>query len=94
LDSSTHERRSKTNVYCKKNMIYVQHNLFTEDIPVCIIFKALAVETDQEAILLVGMENLELFTLSIEETRSLGILTQYQAFEYIGKRCRPPKLFA
>jgi DNA-directed RNA polymerase III subunit RPC2 len=91
VTSSTHERRSKTNIYAKKNAIYLQHNSFTEDLPICVVLKGLGVETDQEAILLVGTENLELFSLSIEEARAIGILTQHQALEYIGKRVRPSK---
>jgi DNA-directed RNA polymerase III subunit RPC2 len=91
VTSSTHERRSKTNIYAKKNYIYLQHNSFIEDLPICIVLKGMGIETDQEAILLVGTENLQLFSLSIEEARSIGILTQYQALEYIGKRVRPSK---
>lgn len=73
-------------------MIYLQHNSLIEDLPICVILKGMGIETDQEAIQMVGMENLELFSLSIEQARSLGVMTQYQALEYIGKHVRPSKL--
>jgi DNA-directed RNA polymerase beta subunit len=40
LRSSTHERKSKTNIVTKNGRIYVHHNTLTEDVPINIVFKA------------------------------------------------------
>jgi DNA-directed RNA polymerase III subunit RPC2 len=42
LCSSTHERKSKTNLIVKSGRLYVKHNTLAEDIPVVIILKARA----------------------------------------------------
>lgn len=39
VTSSTHERKSKTDIYLKNNCFYVKSNSFTEDIPFVIIMK-------------------------------------------------------
>lgn len=49
-NSSTHMTKSKTIMFIKKNVIYVQHNSFTSDIPVVIVLKAFGLQSDQEAV--------------------------------------------
>lgn len=39
ITSSTHERKSKTDIYIKKNRILLKHNSLSDDIPVVIILK-------------------------------------------------------
>jgi len=39
VTSSTHERKSKTDIYLKNNCFYVKSNSFTEDIPFAVIMK-------------------------------------------------------
>ncbi|KAJ8955588.1 hypothetical protein NQ318_001418 [Aromia moschata] len=41
VTSSTHEKKSRTNVFVKSNKYYMGHNTFTDPIPVSIVFKAL-----------------------------------------------------
>ena len=62
-----------------------------QDIPLCILFKALGISTDREIVdMVVGgdmndNDMLEKIRPSIEETRSMGILTQEDALDYISK---------
>ena len=37
--SSTHERKSKTNLIVKSGKLYIKHNTLSEDVPVVIILK-------------------------------------------------------
>lgn len=39
VTSSTHERKSKTDIYYKKGRIYLKHNSLTEDVPIAIVLK-------------------------------------------------------
>jgi len=48
VTSSTHEKKSRTVLVSKNNKIYLQHNIFQEEIPITIVFKAFGIETDQE----------------------------------------------
>ncbi len=56
MTSSTHERKSKTNIVMSKAKMYLRHNAFTEDINVVIVMKAMGAESDQEIVQLVGEE--------------------------------------
>ena len=83
ITSSTHQMKSNTIVYIKKKLLYLKHNSFLTDIPLVVVFKAFNIESDQELIHLVGLENLSIFALSIEHCKELKIYTQAQAVEYI-----------
>lgn len=50
----------------------------------------MGIETDQEALLLVGTEHSEIFSQSLEEAKMLKVFTQKQALEFIGARIRVP----
>jgi len=39
VTSSTHERKSKTNIIVKGSKIYLKHNTLGDDVPVVIIMK-------------------------------------------------------
>ncbi|KAM5171926.1 LOW QUALITY PROTEIN: DNA-directed RNA polymerase III subunit RPC2 [Mantella aurantiaca] len=41
VTSSTHEKKSRTNLVVKQGRFYLKHNTLSEDIPIVIIFKAL-----------------------------------------------------
>lgn len=90
VTSSTHERKSRTNLICKKRRFYLKHNSFTENIPVVVLFKAMGVVTDQEIVQLVGSSEdiLSSFAPSLEECASLKVFTQMQALEYLGGKAR------
>ncbi|GBF89068.1 DNA-directed RNA polymerase subunit 2 [Raphidocelis subcapitata] len=56
VTSSTHERKSKTNVVHKGGRVYLKHNAFTDDINIIVAMKAMGADSDQEAVGLVGSE--------------------------------------
>lgn len=101
--SSTHERKTKTTVILKRGRLYVQHNSFTEIIPVCIIFKAMGIVSDQEIVQLVGSRYSPLLAASLEEcyrvkkpggtgsTDRMSVHTQNQALIWIGAKIREPR---
>ena len=82
LDSSTHERKSKTSVYLKNGKMYMKQNTLSEDLPIVIILKAMGVESDQEIVQLVGVEEMYMDAMapSLEEVSSLGIFTEARLF--------------
>ncbi|EJU00374.1 subunit of DNA dependent RNA-polymerase [Dacryopinax primogenitus] len=91
VTSSTHERKSKTYVLTKKNKIYLKHNSVTEDIPICIVLKAVGVQSDKEILQLVcghNEEYRESFAANLEDAARLGVFTQRQALEYMGSRVK------
>jgi len=91
ITSSTHERKSKAYIISKNGgRVYLKHNIFTEDIPIVIVFKAMGVQSDLEIVQLIGSESdiLDCVALSLEEPIRVGILTQSQALNYIGHKIR------
>ncbi|KAL3881750.1 hypothetical protein ACJMK2_028145, partial [Sinanodonta woodiana] len=88
--SSTHERKSKTDVHVKNEKYYLKHNTFSEDIPVAIIFKAMGIECEQEIVQMIGSEE-EVFSAvapCLEECHKAQVFSQLQALKYIGSRVR------
>ena len=77
VTSSTHERKSQTNLIVKSGRFYLKHNSFTDDIPIVSVFKAMGVLSDQEIVQTVGSEEhiLSTFAPSLEECASLQIFT-------------------
>ena len=90
VTSSTHLTKSRAAIICHNDRFLMKQNIFTEDIPVCIIFKAMGVESDQEIAQLVGTQNtfLEEMSLSLLEASRLEVFTQEQALNYIGVRIK------
>eukprot|EP00181_Compsopogon_caeruleus_P003853 CAMPEP_0184677528 /NCGR_PEP_ID=MMETSP0312-20130426/104_1 /TAXON_ID=31354 /ORGANISM="Compsopogon coeruleus, Strain SAG 36.94" /LENGTH=1159 /DNA_ID=CAMNT_0027125439 /DNA_START=2248 /DNA_END=5727 /DNA_ORIENTATION=+ len=91
VQSSTHERKSRTMIVTKKDCFYLKHNNFTEDIPVTVALKAMGIETDHEITQLVGTEDIyasAMATTIAKATFELRIFTEQQALEYIGDRVR------
>ncbi|KYQ89728.1 RNA polymerase III [Tieghemostelium lacteum] len=90
VTSSTHERKSRTNIFLKNEKLYLKHNTFGEDIPVVIVLKGMGVETDQEVAQLVGSDELFLNAIapSFEEASRHGVHTQAQALEFLGNKIK------
>lgn len=65
VTSSTYEKKSRTTVIQKKGCFYLKHNLFSEDIPAFVVFKAMGMECDQEIAQLIGTEPLILNELAM-----------------------------
>ncbi|CAD6208297.1 GSCOCG00003306001-RA-CDS [Cotesia congregata] len=87
-NSSTDEKKTKTNIVGKNGKYYLRHNIFQDDIPIVIVFKAMGIVSDQEIIQLIGTdeESMEKFASSIEECRSLGIFSQNQALKFLAAK--------
>ena len=69
VTSSTHEKKSRTNVIVKNGKYYLKHNTLTDDVPICIVFKAMGVTSDQEIVQMIGTEDriMTSFAASLEE---------------------------
>lgn len=94
VTSSTHERKSKSYVSMKKGKIYLVHNVFTEDVPIVIVFKAMGLLSDKEILTsVVGVDSVyqDLFLPNFEDAANAGVFTQQQALEYVGSRIKTGK---
>ena len=93
ITTSTHERKSKCNIFLKNGKIYVKHNIFQEDVPVAIILKAMGIQSDKELVQLVGSEPelVNAMALALEDPVKLSIYTQLQALKYLGPKLRVAK---
>ncbi|CAD1478998.1 unnamed protein product, partial [Heterotrigona itama] len=87
-NSSTHERKTKTNIVGKGGKYYMRHNIFVDDIPVTIIFKAMGIVSDQEIMQLIGTEEefMKKFAPSLEECHTLNIFAQNQALRFLSSK--------
>ena len=90
ITSSTHERKSKAYISMKHGKVYLKNNVLGEDIPIAIVLKAMGIESDVEAVQLVGSESyiVAALAMSLEEASKVGIHTQLQALKYIGSKIR------
>ncbi|XP_048688146.1 DNA-directed RNA polymerase III subunit RPC2 isoform X3 [Caretta caretta] len=95
VTSSTHEKKSRTNMIVKQGRFYLRHNTLSEDIPIAIIFKAMGVESDQEIVQMIGTEEhvMAAFAPSLEECQKAQIFTQMQALKYIGNKVRRQRMW-
>ena len=94
VTSSTHERKSKTNVILVNGRLFLSHNSLIEDIPAVIILKAMCDMNDREMALMItgGKEGLlELLLPSLEETSMMGVCSRTSALEFIGSRIKGAK---
>jgi DNA-directed RNA polymerase III subunit RPC2 len=92
VTSSTHERKSKTNLVQKNGKIYLRHNTFQEDIPIVIALKAMGLESDQELMQKAAGGSdpvcMSLLAPSLQECATNDVYTQAQALDFCGQRIR------
>ncbi|KAK9824521.1 hypothetical protein WJX72_011068 [[Myrmecia] bisecta] len=90
VTSSTHERKSKTNIVTKHGAMFLRHNAFTDDMPIVVVLKAMGVESDQEVVQLIAPEPAYAGLLgpSLQDCKKLEIFTQQQALEYLGSKVK------
>ncbi|KAG7279008.1 hypothetical protein CRUP_001949 [Coryphaenoides rupestris] len=95
VTSSTHEKKSRTNMIVKKGRFYLRHNTLSEDAPIAIIFKAMGVQSDQEIVQMIGTEEhvVANFSPSLEECQKAQIFTQTQALKYLGNKVRRQRIW-
>lgn len=88
VTSSTHEKKSRTNIVAKHGKYYLKHNSMTEDIPIVIIFKAMGVTSDQEIMQLIGTDThiQTRFVPSLLEAINHKVFTQERALKYMGSK--------
>ena len=92
VTSSTHMKQSRTQVVYRNNgRFYLRHNIFTDDIPIILIFKAIGVESDQEIVQLIAWEQklIDKLTMSMEENNQRH--SEFQALSYIAGKIRQSK---
>lgn len=87
-NSSTHERKTKTNIVGKGEKYYLRHNIFQDDVPIVAIFKAMGIVSDQEIMQLIGTEEefMRRFSSSLEECHMSNVFTQDQALRYLSNK--------
>lgn len=90
ITSSTHERKSKAYIIVKNGRVYLKNNTLGDDIPICIVLKAMGLESDVEMVQLVGSapQLVNALTLSLEEPHRHNVRTQLQALRFIGTKIR------
>ncbi|XP_057313106.1 DNA-directed RNA polymerase III subunit RPC2-like [Hydractinia symbiolongicarpus] len=95
VTSTTHEVKSRTSVIQKNGKFYLAHNTFTEDIPICAIFKAMGIESDQEIVQMIGVEEevLTYFAATIEECSMLQIYTKVQAMNFLTSKIKQRQMW-
>ncbi|XP_024402196.1 DNA-directed RNA polymerase III subunit 2 [Physcomitrium patens] len=95
VTSSTHERKSKTNMVVKHERIYLRHNTFGDDIPIVVVMRAMGMESDQEIVQMVGRDPkyAGILNPSLQECAALKIYTSHQALEYLGSKVRSRNMF-
>lgn len=98
--SSTLETKSKINIFIKNNVIVLKSSSFKELIPIFILFKAMGIESDKEAIDYINpflnqaeyeqfrtqFENL--MYLSSQPLMKAHIITQIDALEYLSGKIK------
>ncbi|GFE52759.1 DNA-directed RNA polymerase III [Babesia ovis] len=99
VTSATAESKSRTAVVYKNQKLYVRHNSFTDDVPLCIVLKAMGVTTDEEIAQLIGTAGARDFLptggdyiLSFQDLYNEGINTRMDALLYVGRKVRPRPL--
>lgn len=71
--------------------MYLKHNSLMNNVPICIVLKALGMESDMEIVNLVGHDLLAELLPSLEECSTLKVFTQTQALEFVGNNIRSIK---
>lgn len=90
VTSSTHERKSKTNIVTKQQRLLLRHNAFTEDVNIMVVMRAMGVDSDQEFMHLVGCEPAfePLLAPTMQHCKEEGVLTQHGALDYLATRIK------
>ncbi|XP_066991105.1 DNA-directed RNA polymerase III subunit RPC2 isoform X2 [Anabrus simplex] len=96
VTSSTHEKKSRTNLVTKAGKYYLKHNTLQDDVPIVIVFKAMGITSEQEIVQMVGTEPLimQKFAPSLEECHKANVFTQTQALRYLGSKTKQKRFFS
>eukprot|EP01116_Phalansterium_solitarium_P004244 TRINITY_DN15189_c0_g1_i1.p1 TRINITY_DN15189_c0_g1~~TRINITY_DN15189_c0_g1_i1.p1 ORF type:complete len:1168 (-),score=468.17 TRINITY_DN15189_c0_g1_i1:231-3734(-) len=90
VTSSTHERKSRTNIVLKHGKLYLRHNTFSDDVPIIIALRAMGLQADQEIVQLVGSAAhvLDALSASFHEAATHSVQTTAQALDWIGAKIK------
>lgn len=90
VTSSTHERKSRSNIVQRKGRLYIRHNILATDLPVVVLLKAMGISSDMEIVSLVGpeVEVRNAMAPSLQECAELEVHSQNQALAYVGRHVR------
>ncbi|KAK9821215.1 hypothetical protein WJX81_000849 [Elliptochloris bilobata] len=95
VTSSTHERKTKTNMVINKGRICLRHNTFQEDLNILVVLRAMGCQSDAEAMLHIGCEPAfePLLAATLQDARQPGQVgpqraTQLAALEWIGSKVK------
>ncbi|GMH45532.1 hypothetical protein BSKO_13489 [Bryopsis sp. KO-2023] len=90
IQSSTHERKTVTNVITKKEKLYIKISAFTEEINAAVVLRGMGLTSDQEIVQVVGQESAVVSYLvpTLNECKALGVFSSKQALEFIGSKMR------
>lgn len=90
VTSSTHEKKTRTNVIVKNGKYVLRHNALSDDIPVAVAFKAMGITSDQEIMQLIGTDEITMKKMApcILDCHTLKIFTQKHALAYIGSKLK------
>ncbi|XP_057671925.1 DNA-directed RNA polymerase III subunit RPC2 [Diorhabda carinulata] len=86
VTSSTHEKKSRTNVFVKGNKYFMGHNTFSDPILISVVFKALNIINDEEICNLIGIKDVHKLIPTLEECHNLKIYSQDSALAYLGTK--------
>ena len=88
VTSSTHDTKSRTALIFKNHKVYMKHNSFSDEIPICIIFRAMGILSDQEIVQSIGSDFYDLLVESIQESHTTNVLSRQQAISFIASRIK------
>lgn len=91
VQSSAHERRTRTMVVVRHRKLYLQHNSLEQDgINIAVVFRALGIESDMEILAHIGTDSrtAEFMGPTLAECAQFKIRTTAQALRHIGNRTK------
>jgi len=90
ITSSTHDRKSRCNIFFRNSKVYLKHNSLGDEVPIVIVLKAMGLECDQEVVQLIGTEAriVDLLTASLEDAHKLKIYSKSEALRFLKGRIR------
>ncbi|VDN16888.1 unnamed protein product, partial [Dibothriocephalus latus] len=93
VTSSSAQTKSKTNILLKDGRFFLQHNSFTVDVPIVILFKAMGITADKEILQYVGREQAIWAKVvpSLKQCIDAKIHTTQDACRWLQSKLRQPR---
>ncbi|PKU37464.1 dna-directed rna polymerase iii subunit rpc2 [Limosa lapponica baueri] len=88
VTSSTHEKKSRTNLIVKQGRFYLRHNTLSEDIPIAIIFKKCNIRakfTKRESVKITNLPDTDMgLLLALLVLHAMGVESDQEIVQMIG----------